>query len=84
MFAPRHQVTAHELARVLRQGGRLGITSWTPEGGMGTFFRTVAAYLPPPSALAEPPGLWGSEAHVERLFAGTGSSSSSSRRSSAR
>jgi len=72
MFAPRHQVAARELARVLRPGGRLGITSWTPEGGMGTFFRTVGAYLPPPSALAEPPGLWGSEAHVETLFAGTG------------
>jgi len=72
MFAPRHEVTAHELARVLRPGGRLGITSWTPEGGMGTFFRTVGAYLPPPSPLAEPPGLWGSEPHVEGLFAGTG------------
>ncbi len=72
MFAPRHEVTAHELVRVLRPGGRLGITSWTPEGGMGVFFRTVGAYLPPPSALAEPPGLWGSEAHVESLFVGTG------------
>jgi SAM-dependent methyltransferase len=72
MFAPRHEVTAHELARVLRPGGRLGVTSWTPEGGMGAFFRTVGAYLPPPSPLAEPPALWGTEAHVEKLFEGTG------------
>jgi SAM-dependent methyltransferase len=72
MFAPRHEITAHELARVLRPGGRLGITSWIPDGGMGTFFRTVGAYLPPPSPLAEPPMLWGSEPHVEALFAGTG------------
>jgi len=72
MFAPRHEVAAQELARVLRPGGRLGITSWTPEGGMGTFFRTVGAYLPPPSPLAEPPALWGSEAHLKGLFAGTG------------
>jgi len=72
MFAPRHEVTAHELARVLRPGGRLGVTSWTPEGGMGAFFRTVGAYLPPPSPLAEPPALWGTEAHVEALFEGTG------------
>jgi SAM-dependent methyltransferase len=72
MFAPRHAVTAHELARVLRPGGRLGLTCWTPEGGMGDFFRTVGAYMPPPSALAEPPALWGSEAHVEELFEETG------------
>ena len=72
MFAPRHAVTAGELARVLRPGGRLGITGWTPEGGMGTFFRTVGAYLPPPSPLAEPPTLWGSEPHVAQLFEGSG------------
>ena len=28
--------------------------------------------MPPPSALAEPPALWGSEAHVEELFEGSG------------
>jgi hypothetical protein len=39
---------------------------------MGAFFRTVGAYLPPPSPLAEPPALWGTEAHVEKLFEGTG------------
>jgi SAM-dependent methyltransferase len=72
MFAPRHKVTAHELARVLRPGGRLGIASWTPEGGTGTFFKTVGGFLPPPSPLAEPPLLWGSEPHVEGLFEGTG------------
>ncbi len=72
MFAPRHAVTAHELARVLNPGGRLGLTCWTPEGAMGDFFRTMGSYLPPPSALAEPPLLWGSEAHVEGLFEDTG------------
>jgi SAM-dependent methyltransferase len=72
MFAPRHTVTAHELARVLRPGGRLGITTWTAEGGTGLLFKTVGKYLPPPSPLAEPPLLWGSERHVEELFDGTG------------
>jgi SAM-dependent methyltransferase len=72
MFAPRHAVAAGELARVLRPGGRLGLACWTPDGAMGKFFRTVGAYMPPPSALAEPPALWGSEAHVVELFEGTG------------
>ena len=57
MFAPRHAVAAAEIARVLRPGGRVGITAWTPEGGMGSFFRTVGAYMPPPPAIAQPPVL---------------------------
>lgn len=72
MFAPRHLAAAHELARVLRPGGRVAIASWTPNGATGRFFKTVGSYLPPPSPLAEPPLLWGTEGHVEELFDGTG------------
>lgn len=69
MFAPRHAVAASEIARVLRPGGRIGITAWTPEGGMGSFFRTVGSYMPPPPPIAQPPVLWGDEDHVRNLFA---------------
>ncbi len=72
MFAPRHQVTASELARVLKPGGRLGLCNWTPEGGQGTFFRAMAEYLRPQPSFALPPILWGTEAHVRELFAGSG------------
>jgi ubiquinone/menaquinone biosynthesis C-methylase UbiE len=72
MFAPRHAVAASEIARVLRPGGRMGITAWTPEGGMGSFFRTVGAYMPPPPPIAQPPALWGNEDHVRELFAKSG------------
>jgi SAM-dependent methyltransferase len=72
MFAPRHAVTAAELARVLRPGGRLCITAWTPEGTLGELFRTLGAYMPPPPPIAQPPLLWGTEDHVRELFAGTG------------
>jgi SAM-dependent methyltransferase len=72
MFAPRHRVTAFELARVLRPGGRLAVTAWTPAGAMGEFFRAVGGYLPPPPPAAEPPALWGDEEHVRELFAGSG------------
>jgi SAM-dependent methyltransferase len=84
MFAPRHEITAHELARVLRPGGRLGITSWIPDGGMGTFFRTVGAYLPPPSPLAEPPMLWAPSRTSKHSSPAPGSSSTSGARSSRR
>jgi ubiquinone/menaquinone biosynthesis C-methylase UbiE len=30
MFAPRHEVVADEIARVLRPGGRIGFCAWTP------------------------------------------------------
>jgi SAM-dependent methyltransferase len=72
MFAPRHAVTAGELARVLKRGGRLGLCNWTPEGGQGTFFRAMGAYLPPPPPFAAPPLLWGNEDYVRGLFSSSG------------
>jgi SAM-dependent methyltransferase len=72
MFAPRHDVTAAELARVLRPGGRLGVCAWTPDGSVGRTIQVTAKYLPPPPEFAQPPILWGSEEHVRELFAGTG------------
>ncbi len=32
-FAPRHQIVAPELVRVLRPRGRIGLVNWTPPGG---------------------------------------------------
>ena len=72
MFAPRHEVAAGELARVLRPGGRLGVVAWTPEGFVGDFFRSLGAHLPPPPPFAAPPVLWGDPDHVRSLLGGAG------------
>jgi SAM-dependent methyltransferase len=72
MFAPRHEVVADEIARVLRPGGRAGFCAWTPEGSIGDFFRAVGNYLPPPPEFVSPPLRWGDEQYVRDLFEGTG------------
>ncbi len=68
MFAPQHQVVADELVRVCRPGGTIALLSWTPEGMIGSLFRTMGPFAPPPPPGAQPPPLWGSEDHVRGLF----------------
>lgn len=59
MFAPDHALSAAEIARVLRPGGRLGVAAWSPDGSIGDFFRSLAALGPPPPPDFQPPILWG-------------------------
>ena len=49
MFTPDHTRPAREMLRVLRDGGRIGLANWTPEGFIGQLFKVVGAYLPPPA-----------------------------------
>ena len=49
MFAPNQARAAHELVRVSRSGGRIGLANWTPEGWVGDMLRTVGRYVPPPA-----------------------------------
>lgn len=71
-FTPRHAVAAAELVRVCRPGGVVAVCNWTPESKVGELFGILSRYLPPAPAYASAPPLWGSEAHVEALFAGAG------------
>jgi SAM-dependent methyltransferase len=68
MFAPHHEQTTNELMRVCRPGGTIGLLSWTPEGMIGALLRTIGPFAPPPPPGAQPPPLWGSEAHLAELF----------------
>ena len=66
MFAPDHGRTASELLRVCRPGGTIALASWTPDGFLD-FFRTMAAYVPPPAGV-QSPMLWGTEGHLRDLL----------------
>ncbi len=67
MFTPDQAKAAAELARVCRPGGRIGLANWTPEGFIGQMFKTLGRHVPPPAG-AQPPSLWGDEAHLHALF----------------
>jgi SAM-dependent methyltransferase len=68
MFAPHHQAAADELVRVCRPGGTIALLSWTPEGMIGSLFRTMGPFMPAPPPGVQPPPLWGSDAHLRELF----------------
>jgi SAM-dependent methyltransferase len=68
IFAPDHDAVARELARVCAPGGRLGLTAWRAESGVGAMFRAMAPFQPPPPEGAGSPFQWGGEDYVrERL-----------------
>jgi SAM-dependent methyltransferase len=68
IFAPDHQAVAHELGRVTKPGGRLGLVAWEPGGGIGEFFGMMRRFQP---ALPEGAGAmidWGREDYVRDLL----------------
>jgi ubiquinone/menaquinone biosynthesis C-methylase UbiE len=67
MFAPDQRRAAHELLRVCKPGGRIALTSWTPEGFIGELLRMVGRHVPPAPGLASPLQ-WGSPRALAQLF----------------
>jgi SAM-dependent methyltransferase len=70
IFAPDHAAVAHQLARVVRAGGRIGLTSWKPESRVVRGQQLAAKYLPPPPEGVGNPFEWSSEEHVRELLEG--------------
>jgi len=69
MFAPRPELVAAELARVLKPGGRLAMANWNPGSFSGQMFKVGSRHAPPPPGIG-PPVLWGDEATVRERLAG--------------
>jgi SAM-dependent methyltransferase len=59
-FAPRPEVAAAELFRVVRPGGAIGLTAWVPDGFFGRLQLIVQSYVPLPDGLPLPQE-WGDE-----------------------
>lgn len=72
MFTPHQQQAADEMMRVCRPGGKIGLANWTPESFIGQLFRTIGRHLPPPAGVPSPV-LWGTRAHLDKMFASHGS-----------
>ncbi len=67
-LAPDHEAVARELARVVRPGGRLGLTAWRPGSRVEKGLRLAARFQPPPPEGIGNPFDWGAEEHVRELL----------------
>lgn len=69
MFAPRPELVARELLRVVRPGGKIALANWTKDGFIGAMLRAHVALVPPPAGVPSTL-LWGDEATVRQRLAG--------------
>jgi SAM-dependent methyltransferase len=71
MFATRPEAAAAEVARVIRKGGRMAITSWLPDSNLFKMFMVMKPYMPAPPNPAPPsPFEWGRAERVRELLGG--------------
>ena len=68
MFAPRPELVASELARVLKPGGKLAMANWNPASFTGSMFKVGSQHAPPPPGIPAPV-LWGDDATVRTRLA---------------
>lgn len=68
MFAPRPDVVAAEMFRVVKPGGTVGMANWGPYGSQGEMFELMAKYGPPLPEGVPNPREWGLEEVVQERF----------------
>ena len=64
MFAPRPEVAAREMFRVVKPGGTVGIAAWGHYGSQADVFDALNRFAPPPPAGLPEPRDWGEEEHA--------------------
>jgi SAM-dependent methyltransferase len=69
MFASRPEAAASELARVVRPGGRIALTTWASDGTVFGMFQVMRPYMPPPPDPPPPsPFAWGRPERICELL----------------
>jgi ubiquinone/menaquinone biosynthesis C-methylase UbiE len=66
MFAPRPELAAGELFRVVKPGGTVGMTAWGSYGSQGEVFEVLTKYQPPLPEGVPSPRDWGVEEIAEQ------------------
>lgn len=71
MFATRPEAAATELARIVRKGGRIALTTWTSDGNVFNMFKVMRRYMPPPpNPVPRSPFEWGGTDRLRELLGG--------------
>lgn len=69
MFVGKPEAAAAELARVVRPGGRLALTTWLNDGNLFKMFQVMKPYMaPPPSPAPASPFEWGKTERLRELL----------------
>jgi SAM-dependent methyltransferase len=71
IFAPRPELAASQMFRVLKPGGVVGMANWTLASFSKQMMDVVSKYSPPPPVALPSPFLWGQEQTIRSLFEGT-------------
>lgn len=74
MFAPRPEVVAAELFRVVKPGGLVAMANYSPGGFLGRASEMMASFSARPGLELPSPFLWGDEDGARKRFAGLATS----------
>jgi SAM-dependent methyltransferase len=72
MFVSRPEAAAAELRRVVKQGGRVVLSTWKDDGNVFNMFGVMKKFMPPPPQPAPPsPFAWGKIERLKELLGGS-------------